>query len=353
MLDRDTVFVIGAGAGFDIDMPLGDKLADQIADSLNFEIDGQGLRTGSSKILVALQRIAQRGPVSWERYSEAGVMISRGIRYSRSIDNYVHTHSDKEPIKTAAKVAIVQTILEAEGKCAIAIQPKIYPPRFREEQKARESWLSAFFSMLQDGVVEAKNLDAIFNNLTVINFNYDRCLEHFLAHAMMRLYPSKGDGYITNLIKTKLKILHPYGVIGSLPWQSEVDRVHFGGHPDENDLAGLSKRIRTYNEEVEDDKKIGEIRAALERAKRIVFLGFHFHKQNVELLAPEPHRPPVTGTVVIYGTSVGRSFADIQIIESQRVPKILHGRTVLPSSSFTTERGCKEFFRDFGGLLSG
>ncbi len=102
-------------------------------------------------------------------------MIASGIKYTRSIDNYVHTHSDKEAVKTVAKVAIVQTILDAEKECHISIDPQIFPPRFKDESKAHRSWFSDLFEFLQDGIVEARNLDQIFKNLTIVNFNYNRC----------------------------------------------------------------------------------------------------------------------------------------------------------------------------------
>jgi hypothetical protein len=353
MLDKPTVFVIGAGAGFDIDMPLGDKLADLIAGAVSFYYEKGLLTKGNVHIADALQRISQRKVISWDAFLIAGRMIASGIQYTRSIDNFVHTHSDKEAVKTAAKVAIVQTILEAERECDISIDPQQFPPRFLKEEKARKSWLSDFFTMLQDGIIEAKNLDEIFSNLTIVNFNYDRCVEHYLFHVMQRLYPSKGEAYVTELINATLKIIHPYGSVGNLPWRHKTNAVRFGGERDGNDLESLANQIRTYNEEVDDKKKIGELRTIMAEAKRIIFLGFHYHKQNVELLAPEPLEPTMKGTVVIYGTNVGRSFADVEMIENRRMSKILHGRTVLPSSSFTTERGCKELFRDFGGVLSG
>ncbi len=149
-------------------------------------------------------------------------MIAEGIKYSRSIDNYVHSHSDKEAVKTVAKIAIVQTILDAERACHISIDPQVHPPRFKDERRAHKSWLSDFFTVLQDGIVESKNLDEIFDNLTIINFNYDRCIEHYLFHVMHRLYPSKGEGHLTGLLNQKLKILHPYGLVGNLPWQSRT-----------------------------------------------------------------------------------------------------------------------------------
>jgi hypothetical protein len=336
MLDRPTVFVIGAGAGFDIGMPLGDDLADQIAGGVHFYYEHGNLTKGNAHMAAALQRISQHGKTNWEAFLIAGRMIAGGMKYTRSIDNYVHTHSDKEAVKTVAKVAIVQTILEAERQSAIAIDPQQFPPQFREEEKGHKSWLSDFFTMLQDGVIEAKNLNKIFSNLTIVNFNYDRCIDHYLFHVMQRLYPSKGEAYVTELMKTTLKILHPYGSVGNLPWQSETNAVRFGGEQNGNDLGSLSDQIRTYNEEVDDTKKIGELRTAMAEAKRIVFLGFHFHKQNVELLSPEVDKPDLKGTVSIYGTRVNRSPADMESIQNVKMRRILHGRTELPSSAYVT-----------------
>ncbi len=353
MLDKPTVFVIGAGAGFDIDMPLGDKLADLISGAVSFYYDKGLLANGNAHIAEALQRISQLKNVNWQAFLIAGRMIAGGIKYTRSIDNYVHTHSDKEAVKTVAKVAIVQTILEAERECAISIDPQQFPPRFRKEDEAYKSWLSDFFTMLQDGVIEAKNVDRIFSNLTIVNFNYDRCIEHYMFHVMQRLYPSKGEAYVTELMNTTLKVLHPYGSVGNLPWQSKTNAVRFGGEQDCNDLGSLSNQIRTYNEEVDDKKKIDELRTIMAEAKRIVFLGFHFHKQNVELLSPEVDKPDLKGTLSIYGTRINRSSADIESIQNVKMRRILHGRTELPSSAYITERGCKELFRDFGGILSG
>jgi hypothetical protein len=351
MFDRPTALIIGAGAGFDIEMPMGDRLAGLIAEAVDFNIRSGDVLKGDARIAQALQNQASG---DWGQYVDAGKMIAQGIRYSRSIDNYVHAHSDKEAVKVLAKIAIVQTILDAEKGSDISIERKVHPPTFKNEPKAYGSWLTELFTVLRDGVIEAKNLDKIFDNLTIINFNYDRCIEHYLFHLMQRLYPSKGEGYVTELINAKLKVVHPYGVVGKLPWQSKVDAVRFGGEENGNDLGKLSEHIRTYNEEVDDKEKINEIRKAIEEARRMVFLGFHFHKQNVELLSPDKDQPDYSGgAVVVYATQVNRAPADVEIIETIRLPSILHGKKTLPSSSFKTERGCKELFRDFGGVLSG
>ena len=75
----------------------------------------------------------------------------------------------------------------------------------------------------------------IFKHLTIVNFNYDRCVEHFLFHAM-QAWSLKDEREIAELMKG-LNIYHPYGSVGDLPWQSG-DGIEFGG---EVDVSGLWK----------------------------------------------------------------------------------------------------------------
>lgn len=67
MLDKPTVFVIGAGAGFDIGMPLGDDLADLIASGVSFYYEQGNLTKGNGYIADGLQRMAQHQKTSWNR----------------------------------------------------------------------------------------------------------------------------------------------------------------------------------------------------------------------------------------------------------------------------------------------
>jgi len=90
--------------------------------------------------------------------------------------------------------------------------------------------------------------------------------------------------------RSSLVIYHPYGQVGFMPWDDGNPKVNFGG-TDYGDIVGLSGQIRTFNEQMEDKVQLDEIRQRVADAKRIVFLGFHFHNQNMELLkAPGPNR---------------------------------------------------------------
>jgi hypothetical protein len=55
--------------------------------------------------------------------------------------------------------------------------------------------------------------------------------------------------------------------------------------------------------------------AGQSEAQRIVYLGFHFHDQNVEILRSQ--EPARGGTVNSYATAFKRSTPEIQIIDEQ------------------------------------
>jgi hypothetical protein len=53
---------------------------------------------------------------------------------------------------------------------------------------------------LQERIVVNLNLEDIFKHLTIVNFNYDRCIEHFLFHAI-QAWSLKGEREIAELMK--------------------------------------------------------------------------------------------------------------------------------------------------------
>jgi hypothetical protein len=348
MLNEPTVFVIGAGAGHELNMPLGDQLSGTIANDVDLYFDHSGLTKGQPRIAEALRRIGALRKTRMNEFIAAGRMIASGIRYTRSIDNFIYTHSDKDTVKQVAKVAIVHTIISAERGSYLYVDDTKHPFTFNDEPKVRKSWMYDFFSLLQDGIVESRNLERIFDNLAIINFNYDRCVEHFLHRAMQELYPTKGEGYLRELINEKLKIIHPYGLVGNLPWQRRGSAVRFGGDRYETeDLAKLSDQIYTFNEQMADTGELSVIRRHVNDAARIVFLGFHFHKQNMELLTPQERPQRAT----VYATQVGRSVPDLDVIDDS-ITTMLGGQKCSDRSSFRASCTCKEFFTTYGVLLS-
>jgi hypothetical protein len=69
-------------------------------------------------------------------------------------------------------------------------------------------------------------------------FNYDRCIEQYLFHALQDYYGV--SPHEASAMMASLKIFRPYGKIGDLPWQSQEGAVPFGKSPTLN----LSSKLR-------------------------------------------------------------------------------------------------------------
>jgi hypothetical protein len=102
-------------------------------------------------------------------------------------------------------------------------------------------------------------------------------------------------------------ILHPYGVVGSLK------EVPFGAT--RVNYVSLAAGIKTYTEQIAAGEIISEVANEFQRAQCIVFLGFAYHSQNMQILQPDVPLP----TAPIYGTAYKMSDSDIDEIGSKLV----------------------------------
>ena len=96
-------------------------------------------------------------------------------------------------------------------------------------------------------------------------------------------------------------IIHPYGSIGS------IERVPFGvSEHNPTNYVSLASEIKTYTEQVEDKTALVQMQNCVDSAECIVFLGFAYHEQNMDLLRPD--KP--LARKEIYGIAFGMSEAD-------------------------------------------
>jgi hypothetical protein len=128
-----------------------------------------------------------------------------------------------------------------------------------------------------------------------------------------------------------------------MPYHEDEKRQVNFGVTDYGDIVGLSEEIRTYNEQIEDGGDLSALRDEIAKAQRIIFLGFHFHSQNMDLLTP----PHPARTVQIFATAKDRSVAELAIIDRQiRAMLAAQGGNWI----VTIERNldCKGLFKDYG-----
>lgn len=280
MFEQKTVFVVGAGGSFELGLPVGDTLKSQIAKKVDIRFkDGYSQSSGDKQITEALKTIVRHvGNADINPYCQAGREIASAMPQSISIDNFLHAHSDDENIVTMGKLGIAASILEAEKRSSIYV----------DQHSAvnfggvKDTWHRTFVKILLENV-QRKDLSKIFENVSFITFNYDRCIEHYLVHALSNYLrmPLDQAYELTNL----LTIIHPYGQVGRLPWQTGKSPPHaFGAEPDDRTILSVYPHIRTFTERVEDDKLIEKMRQMIFDAAHVVYLGFSFGRMNMEMM---------------------------------------------------------------------
>jgi hypothetical protein len=232
--------------------------------------------------------------------------VSNGLSTDASIDEFLDKNNGDKEIEFCAKLAIAVCILEAE---------KSSPLNYDKEDRRGiasvdldSTWYNIFWQRLSRGITKEKIVE-LFNNVTIITFNYDRCIEQFLLGAIQNEYGV--EAAIAQKLVYDLNIYHPYGSVGSL-----VDNpyVHFGqGVNDVFDIREIARQIKTFSERIDDSEKLEAMRQKVMSADTVVFLGFAFHKQNMDLIKPKD----VTSVSRVFATAKGVSIEDCKEIGNE------------------------------------
>lgn len=318
MFRSKTLFVVGAGASQEVGLPTGKELRDTIASKVNIRFNTiQEQVSGDQLIMQALRRHVEQAKrehrpgedassIDVNSYLHAGWHISEAMPQALSIDNFIDAQQDRK-IELCGKLAITRSILLAEKGSKLHFDPS---SGHKLEHKALEqTWYNSFTQILAEGH-RRDGLDRLFENVSFISFNYDRCVEHYLFHALQNYFRISEDEAADLL--NGLEIHHPYGVIGNLPWQPGGG-VPFGARCNAPELLGLSQRVKTFTERVDDAEMVQKMREAMHNAEVVVFLGFGFHPQNMELIKP----PRDAKTVRVFATGKGISDSDCGVVEQQ------------------------------------
>lgn len=329
MRNPNTLFIVGAGASAEAEMPTGRELIDIIARRLNFRFENNTLQAGEGDfdiLDIFQQRTHTREGIM--AFLQAAWRIRDGIIYSKSIDSFLDVHRDDGHIQLCGKLAIVKSILEAEQNSHLYIDDET--GLFRDLPKLKDSWFFDFAKSLNDGVPRSE-IDNIFEKVTFVIFNYDRCFEHFMFHALKSLY-GVADAVAARVMRG-LKVIHPYGSIGELPWQ-DPQGIPFGFRANRASMEFMAKRIRTYTEQVERRDTLEQLKSTVRDADTLVFLGFSYHPENMSLLSLD--HPGMTERV--FGTAKDISASDIDIIKNQIRGMVGNKSLNFPGRDFDSER---------------
>lgn len=340
MIRSRTTLIVGAGASCEIQLPSNEELLARIGQSFDFSRFGTGTQTKDSSLLAQyLKKTATRLGKGDEEIYGAAERLNIASRLARSIDGILEQHDTDPMILASGKIAIAHFICQAEAKSILRLEPRI--PGDLPIQGA-DTWLYQLGQLVTSSVPRSK-VEQSLDSLSIVNFNYDRSIEHFLPYALVVAFGMALEE-AQQIVSAKLEIIHPYGTVGRLPWQEGDSPDCQWGTEQPANIHDLADQIRTSAEVMGDAQLLQQIRENVSSAKRLVFLGFGFQPQNVDILldCSPSHDTELLATV--YGLSQTNQIA---------VGKMLKRKTGIEADEQTVimNAKCIDVMRDYSMVL--
>jgi hypothetical protein len=259
MIKIPTVFVLGAGASRPYGYPLGSELKKTICDQLSND------ESGLFKKLRSLD------------FGESDIAKFRSALFysgKSSVDAFLEHRREFIEI----------------GKSVIAYSLIVHEDQ--EDMFRIGNWYEYFYNRLK--TPSLKEFDQ--NKISIITFNYDRSLEHYLFTALKNTFGERTEACASKL--NNISIVHVYGQLGSLPWQTsrrsekiippweDDTRPYKPTNLSVEDLEKAASGIRIIheNEDIREDPKFTEAHSLICKATKVHFLGFGYDETNVKRL---------------------------------------------------------------------
>ena len=264
MITRRIVLVLGAGATKPYGYPLAGELIDDV---LNVLRDGEKLEL--------------MGVCGVPRDLAQDLRTELGHSAESSIDAFLEYRAE---FREAGRYAIALAIAPYEDTQS--------RPLMRGDQRWYEYLL---------GALRCPRDQFAQNQLSIVTFNYDRSLDQYLFIALSKRY--RLDGTACAEMLSTLPLVHVYGQIGLLPWQlldaSDGARAYGGQIHDPTVLKASSQGLRVIGEA--EKSALDQAGALLDRADSIMFLGFGYHRDNLELLNMARRTDPRKAVGTVFG----------------------------------------------------
>ncbi|MEP3421017.1 MAG: SIR2 family protein [Erythrobacter sp.] len=340
MIRTDTTLIVGAGANREIEMPDGPDLLSKIAGGFEFErLDSEVKSRDLVNFSILFQRVAGELDMTYDELVAGAMAIRDATLVSTSIDAILEQYGHDPAVLAAGKLAIVYYTLQGESKSTMAVEPRASGEL---PLRGTDNWLFQLGQLIVKGVPRARAEEA-FEKLSIVCFNYDRAIEHYLPWVVQRAFGMTIDE-ANELVANRLRIVHPYGVVGRLPWQGDEEYGAVWGDTDPDNIVRLSKRIYTASQRANSRQFQSYLRSEMSRGKRLGFLGFGFDPMNVAMLFDQLEHDNPDMLV---------SLVDISPTQQKAILRLIYRLTGIEDESRITLENMKasELLRDYGRFL--
>lgn len=226
-ISSKTVLILGAGASWNCNFPLGTELIDKIITEhsrTEFPLVIRRILFNGREYIKQNGLINQLPPPIANALTHAKIQTFIQLPMDefkkwtdelgpfRSIDEFI---SYRKEFSLLAKLSILLILSQSESpgffenKHLVDINNKQY-------KGPERTWYNSLWWNLLKRDTNFEELKQILKTIHIITFNYDRSLDYFLLDAIKKFFPDSEKDY------TDLPITHVYGSIGSLDKSSPI-----------------------------------------------------------------------------------------------------------------------------------
>lgn len=289
MINKNTVLILGAGASIPYGFPGGMRLKAEICASLLNPSDY--LESGFSESHISdFQQHFTHSP-------------------QESIDAWLGKPGS-QPFGSIGKFAIAKILLKYE-KSRFLFRDIVasHFPSADPDHKPKLCWYRQLYQAIDCPIADFHN-----NKLSVITFNYDRSLEHFIHTSLTSDNLDKSEDEI-DCAASPLEVLHVHGQLGFLPWQRRPNDsvVPYDTDRTVNVIRRSATHIKIIHEASGLDDEFERARKLLMDAHSICIIGFGYDQTNLTRLGLQ-NLTSVNPLRTFAGTTMGLSNRQHQII---------------------------------------
>jgi len=285
---KKIVIVVGAGANRELDLPTGYELIHRIISEIGYNPTYQFKKTGQFQDPVNqfFQVIGRKTDTMQEEAENDLLFKQHLLPFREALSAWAATHQSLDAFLNQGNI---NEIGRQFGKFAIA-----YYILGQEEWLMRENlyalhdnWIRSFIEKYLQPIKDALRDGPC--TITIITFNYDRIIEHFLYLFLRHTPGPVYSGEESRAIVERFGIVHVYNNLADLEWQQPGGKsIRFGErNNDKGALTQASGAIQLIGEQgigrVTESTKI-KIRELVRTAEQCYFLGFGCDPANMEIL---------------------------------------------------------------------
>ncbi len=280
MITKNTVLILGAGASMPFGFPSGIGLRNEILKHLGVSTAANWKHDFKHSYGILKEDTEK----FYNSYLKCGGL---------SIDSFIENRPEFEEL---GKLCIAKVLISKEGSQNL----------FNMEDNT-DHWYSYLVSKLN--IKEKFGL----NNLSIITFNYDRSLEHYLFNTLKENNNIDDDKKCADLFN-QINFVHVYGQLGYLTWQNEINNCGYNMDTNKHKIQNAAEEIKLIFDRTQNSATFDKAKNLIMDAKLIVFLGFGFDKTNLERLGfPLKNVQPQKR---IIGTVYGLGLSEISSINN-------------------------------------